>query len=75
MRRSYLRHGLVVHNGAVVIDAGANIGLFSLQCLREAKRVKVSVAGQAVHLVPGMILLQHHYQQRQRPTVTTAVVG
>ncbi|CAM9552419.1 unnamed protein product, partial [Laminaria digitata] len=41
VRHSYLRHGLVVDNGAVVIDAGANIGLFSLQCLREAKRVKV----------------------------------
>lgn len=51
VRRSYLRHGLAVHNDAVVIDAGANIGMFSLQCLREAKRVKVSVVGQALYLV------------------------
>lgn len=41
VRRSYLQHGLVAKEGAVVIDAGANIGLFSLQCLREAKGVQV----------------------------------
>ena len=56
VRRSYLRHGLVVDNGAVVIDAGANIGLFSLQCLREAKRVKVGFVGvctTAVYILVG----------------------
>ncbi|CAM9789830.1 unnamed protein product [Pylaiella littoralis] len=41
VRRSYLQHGLVVEEGAIVIDAGANIGLFSLQCLREARGVQV----------------------------------
>lgn len=41
VRRSYLQHGLIVSDGAVVIDAGANIGLFSLQCLREATGVQV----------------------------------
>lgn len=36
-RRSYLQHGVTVpSDGApTVIDCGANIGLFSLQCLRE----------------------------------------
>lgn len=41
VRRSYLQHGLNVEEGAIVIDAGANIGLFSLQCLREARGVQV----------------------------------
>lgn len=41
VRRSYLQHGLVVQDGAVVVDAGANVGLFSLQCLQEAKGVQV----------------------------------
>eukprot|EP00752_Nemacystus_decipiens_P003003 g2786.t1 len=41
VRRSYLQHGLLVEDGAVVIDAGANIGIFSLHCLREAKGVQI----------------------------------
>ncbi|CAN0552575.1 unnamed protein product, partial [Ectocarpus sp. 8 AP-2014] len=41
VRRSYFQHGIRVEEGAVVVDAGANIGLFSLQCLREAKGVQV----------------------------------
>ncbi|CAM9981403.1 unnamed protein product, partial [Choristocarpus tenellus] len=39
VRRSYLKHGLTVGNGDVVVDCGANIGLFSLQCLGEAQGV------------------------------------
>lgn len=45
VRRSYLQHGLVAEDGAVVIDAGANIGVFSLHCLREAKGVQVGELG------------------------------
>lgn len=45
VRRSYLQHGLVVEDDAVVIDAGANIGVFSLHCLREAKGVQVGERG------------------------------
>lgn len=45
VRRSYLQHGLVVEDGAVVIDAGANIGVFSLHCLREAQGVQVGERG------------------------------
>eukprot|EP00903_Cladosiphon_okamuranus_P007602 g7373.t1 len=41
VRRSYLQHGLAVEDGAVVVDAGANIGVFSLHCLREAKAVQI----------------------------------
>lgn len=41
VRRSYLQHGLTIQDGAVVVDAGANVGLFSLQCLREANAVQV----------------------------------
>ncbi|CAM9293383.1 unnamed protein product, partial [Ectocarpus sp. 12 AP-2014] len=41
VRRSYFQHGIRVKEGAVVVDAGANIGLFSLQCLREAKGVQI----------------------------------
>ncbi|CAM9464824.1 unnamed protein product [Scytosiphon promiscuus] len=41
VRRTYLQHGLVAKEGAVIVDAGANIGLFSLQCLREASGVQV----------------------------------
>ncbi|CAM9091557.1 unnamed protein product, partial [Hapterophycus canaliculatus] len=40
VRRTYLQHGLTLEEGAVVVDAGANIGLFSLQCLREASGVQ-----------------------------------
>lgn len=45
VRRSYLQHGLAVEHGAIVIDAGANIGVFSLHCLREAKGVQVGGRG------------------------------
>lgn len=41
IRRSYLQHGIAIGDNVVVIDAGANIGLFSLQCLREAKGAQV----------------------------------
>lgn len=41
VRRSYLRHELSVVNNSVVFDVGANLGFFSLQCLREAKNVQV----------------------------------
>lgn len=41
VRRSYLQHGLTVDDGAVVLDVGANVGLFALQCLLEAKTVQV----------------------------------
>lgn len=54
VRRSYLQHGLVAKEGAVVVDAGANIGLFSLQCLREAKGVQV---GDGIHSISGMAVV------------------
>ncbi|CAN0269938.1 unnamed protein product, partial [Discosporangium mesarthrocarpum] len=41
VRRSYLQHGLRVSPGDVVVDCGANLGLFSLQCIREATGVQV----------------------------------
>ena len=36
-RRSYLRHGVHIDKAGspVILDAGANIGLFGLLCLRE----------------------------------------
>eukprot|EP01065_Artemidia_motanka_P014717 TRINITY_DN18558_c0_g1_i1.p1 TRINITY_DN18558_c0_g1~~TRINITY_DN18558_c0_g1_i1.p1 ORF type:complete len:293 (+),score=47.77 TRINITY_DN18558_c0_g1_i1:89-880(+) len=40
-RRLYLRHGLTLPPGAVVIDAGANIGAFSLFCLQESPTATV----------------------------------
>ena len=42
VRRSYLQHGLTVPTGApVILDIGANIGLFSLLCLRLNPRARV----------------------------------
>jgi phthiocerol/phenolphthiocerol synthesis type-I polyketide synthase E len=38
--RTYLRHGITLQDGAVVVDAGANIGLFSLFVLQNFARVK-----------------------------------
>lgn len=46
VRRSYLQHGVVAEDSAVVVDAGANIGLFSLHCLRGAKEVQVRTGGE-----------------------------
>ena len=42
-RRSYLQHGIQVPLGGapVIIDAGANIGLFSLQCLKENASARI----------------------------------
>lgn len=37
--RSYLRHGLSIRPGDVVVDVGANIGLFSIFCALEAPDV------------------------------------
>ncbi|MGW2421406.1 FkbM family methyltransferase [Streptomyces sp. NPDC001709] len=37
--RVYERHGIVVPSGATVVDAGANIGLFSLSVAQRAARV------------------------------------
>ena len=34
MRRCYSRHGIRVRDGDTVIDAGANVGLFTLFLLR-----------------------------------------
>ncbi|WP_329453358.1 FkbM family methyltransferase (plasmid) [Streptomyces sp. NBC_01724] len=37
--RVYERHGIVVPSGATVVDAGANIGLFSLSVAQRAARI------------------------------------
>ena len=34
VRRCYCRHGVRVRNGDTIIDAGANVGLFTLFLLR-----------------------------------------
>lgn len=39
--RSYLRHGLTVPRSAVVLDVGANIGLFSMFAAREAPDARI----------------------------------
>jgi FkbM family methyltransferase len=39
-QRSYLRHGVELHDDAVVVDVGANIGLFSLFAVQHFARVK-----------------------------------
>ena len=39
--RSYLKHGIVLDEGACVFDVGANIGLFSLFVGRECKGAKI----------------------------------
>eukprot|EP00050_Salpingoeca_kvevrii_P022790 m.132162 g.132162 ORF g.132162 m.132162 type:complete len:293 (+) comp9828_c0_seq1:1818-2696(+) len=41
VQRAYLQHGLVLPAGSVVLDVGANIGLFALHCLHEAPDVSV----------------------------------
>jgi FkbM family methyltransferase len=47
--RTYLRHGLRIDPGAVIVDAGANIGLFSLFCLREAPDATIVAFEPAPH--------------------------
>lgn len=37
----YLKHGLVLRDGAVVLDVGANIGLFALYVLNKVKNARV----------------------------------
>ena len=39
--RTYFQHGIQICDDSTVLDVGANIGLFSLCCAREAKRVRV----------------------------------
>lgn len=39
--RCYGRHGIVINDNDVVIDVGANIGMFSLYALQQANNVKV----------------------------------
>src|SRR6185369_9863932 len=39
--RSYLKHGIVLDDGACVFDVGANIGLFSLFVGRECKGARI----------------------------------
>jgi FkbM family methyltransferase len=40
-KRSYLRHGVALREGAVVFDVGANIGLFTLLALDECPTARV----------------------------------
>jgi FkbH-like protein/FkbM family methyltransferase len=40
-RRRYLRHGVRINDGAVVVDSGANIGMFTLFAHSQARRVRV----------------------------------
>jgi FkbM family methyltransferase len=39
--RSYVRGGVALHEGDVVVDAGANIGLFTLWAMAETKRLRI----------------------------------
>ena len=38
VERTYARHGIVIPSSGVIIDGGANIGLFTLWCLQERAR-------------------------------------
>lgn len=51
VRRAYLRAGLHVRDGAVVVDVGANIGMFSLFAHAEATGVTVHAFEPAPELV------------------------
>ena len=37
----YLRHGIAIHENSVVLDVGANIGVFGVRANQKAKGVKV----------------------------------
>jgi amino acid adenylation domain-containing protein/FkbM family methyltransferase len=39
--QAYLRHGITIKDGDCIVDAGANIGLFSVFCARLAPRVRI----------------------------------
>jgi amino acid adenylation domain-containing protein/FkbM family methyltransferase len=39
--QAYLRHGITIDNGACILDAGANIGLFTLFMSRLAQNLKI----------------------------------
>jgi amino acid adenylation domain-containing protein/FkbM family methyltransferase len=39
--QAYLRHGITIHDGDCVVDAGANIGLFTVFASRLARNVRV----------------------------------
>jgi amino acid adenylation domain-containing protein/FkbM family methyltransferase len=39
--RAYLRHGIVIGDGACVVDVGANIGLFTLFASQQAREVRI----------------------------------
>ena len=41
VRQAYLRHGVTVHDGDCIVDAGANIGLFTVFASRLAKNLKI----------------------------------
>jgi FkbM family methyltransferase len=40
-RNVYVQHGITMNEGDTIIDAGANIGLFSLYCLQHVNNIKV----------------------------------
>jgi amino acid adenylation domain-containing protein/FkbM family methyltransferase len=40
--QAYLRHGITIHDGDCVVDAGANIGLFSMFVSRLARDIRIN---------------------------------
>lgn len=46
---SYLKHGITLPGDAVVLDVGANIGLFSLFCLGKAPNARILAVEPAPH--------------------------
>ena len=41
VKEVYMQHGIQLQDGAIVIDVGANIGLFSLYCVRHLKSLSL----------------------------------
>lgn len=39
--QAYLRHGITIHNGDCIVDAGANIGLFTIFASRLAHKLRI----------------------------------
>ena len=41
VRQAYLRHGIAIHEGDCIVDAGANIGLFTVFASRLARNLRI----------------------------------
>ncbi len=72
-RRRYLRHGVTIAKGDVVIDVGANIGMFTLFAAAQAPNVHVH----AFEPVPAIadVLARNVELHRAKATVCRAALG